>query len=145
MEDENQENVPADTFSDEAPSPSCSIDLDFNPTAHRASFSEPRSPPPKTLPAQPSRRARVEDVDDLTGSTRYINPYPKLAGAAKGRADPKFEQIKKEQYTQGKNPWAPFENQDEWELARWLSQNMGQAQTESYLKLPIVGDHRASG
>lgn len=33
---------------------------------------------------------------------------------------------------------APFNSQDEWELAQWLLRNVGHNATEDFLKLPIV-------
>jgi hypothetical protein len=34
--------------------------------------------------------------------------------------------------------WGPFENEEEWGLAEWLIRNVGQKQTDTFLKLPIV-------
>jgi hypothetical protein len=118
------------------------LNVDFDPSPFLEPTPEPLPPPS----APESRRARVDDVDDdndnLTGSTRYVNPYPHLAGAAKSKANPKFECIHKER---GGDVWAPFGDQDEWELARWLAQNVGQKQTDDFLKLPIVSDHHTLG
>ncbi|KAH9960311.1 hypothetical protein BC827DRAFT_1208807 [Russula dissimulans] len=36
------------------------------------------------------------------------------------------------------NPYAPFDNYKEWELAKWLIKNMGQTQTEAFLSLQMV-------
>ena len=38
----------------------------------------------------------------------------------------------------GDDPWAPFKDKEEWELAQWLITNVGQNATDKYLKLPIV-------
>jgi hypothetical protein len=113
---------------------------DFDPTAYLDPPLE--SEPPASPSPPPNHRASVEDVDDDDddpyGTTRYIDEYPNLAGAVKAEADTKFERIRKEQAQQEVEPWAPFVDQDEWELARWLTQNVGQKQTDSFLKLPIV-------
>ena len=52
-----------------------------------------------------------------------------------------FEKIQDDQTAQGVNHWAPFNNQDEWDLARWLNQNVGQKATDEYLKLAIVSGY----
>jgi len=50
---------------------------------------------------------------------------------------PKFDAL-----CQRQDIYAPFEDKDEWELARWLFMNVGQTQTKVFLKLPIVSvDH----
>ncbi|KAG0691485.1 hypothetical protein DFH29DRAFT_779952, partial [Suillus ampliporus] len=51
-----------------------------------------------------------------------------------------FERYRKEQREEGEEPWAPFENAEEWSLAQWLVKNLGQTQTDEYLKLPIVNE-----
>jgi hypothetical protein len=38
----------------------------------------------------------------------------------------------------GENEWAPFTSQEEWDLAWWLMNNVGQNSIDEYLKLPIV-------
>ena len=37
-------------------------------------------------------------------------------------------------------PWAPFEDLEEWDLAQWLLLNAGQNATDKFLKLPIVSN-----
>jgi hypothetical protein len=138
-DDQDIDNTPSNAQDD---GDNSNVDnVDFDPSSFLEGTPEP-SPSPSPEPE--SRHARVEDADDedddLTGSTRYVNPYPYLAGTAKGQADPKFEHIRKEQMEQGEDIWAPFEDQDEWELARWLARNVGQKQTDDFLKLPIVCD-----
>ena len=39
---------------------------------------------------------------------------------------------------EGLDPWAPFSNEEEWQLARWLMKNVGQSKTDEFLRLPIV-------
>jgi hypothetical protein len=34
--------------------------------------------------------------------------------------------------------WGPFKDEKEWWLAKWLITNIGQKQTDKFLKLPIV-------
>jgi hypothetical protein len=83
----------------------------------------------------------MEDEGDEPISTCYIRQFPPemLAGAALGREAPAFEKIREGSQD---DKWGPFKGQEEWELAEWLLQNVGQTQTEAFLKLPIVGQVR---
>ncbi|EPQ57716.1 hypothetical protein GLOTRDRAFT_36697 [Gloeophyllum trabeum ATCC 11539] len=72
---------------------------------------------------------------------RHVRPYPPehLAGAAyPEKAETKFERIKRQQKEAGRDIFEPFEDQEEWDLARWLAANVGQKATDEFLKLPIV-------
>lgn len=77
--------------------------------------------------------------NSIPGNTCFIETYPAeaKAGAAWGTGTPKFEAIRKEQEDVGKD-WGPFKDEDEWRLAEWLIKNVGQTQTDKFLKLPIV-------
>jgi hypothetical protein len=70
----------------------------------------------------------------------YIEYFPEehLAGATWGRCKPLFASLDEEQKREGGSRWAPFEDELEWQLGEWLIQNVGQKQTDLYLKLPIV-------
>jgi hypothetical protein len=89
---------------------------------------------------KPDMRARVEEVDDEEAGerSRWVEDYPRPAGTPGQPAKSYFEEVRAEQCRNGQEPWAPFEDQDEWELAQWLLQNVGQNVTEKFLKLPIV-------
>ncbi|KAG1825196.1 hypothetical protein EV424DRAFT_1471780 [Suillus variegatus] len=39
---------------------------------------------------------------------------------------------------EGEDPWSPFEDAEEWDLAQWLVKNLGQTRTDEFLKLPIT-------
>ena len=96
-------------------------------------------------PTRDSRRATVEDVedeDDITEDSRFIEDFPEPAGlphsADKTRLSD-FERHLYEQKKAGDAPWAPFETEDEWELARWLmTSGMSQTKIDSFLKLNKV-------
>jgi hypothetical protein len=45
---------------------------------------------------------------------------------------------KEEQNLYRENEWAPFDNQKEWDLAKWLIRNVGQKSTDEFLKLQIA-------
>lgn len=86
-----------------------------------------------------NRRPTVEDVDDEDDNTdRWIEDYPRPAGIPIRPAQTYFEELREDQKEHGKNPWAPFTDQEEWELAQWLMLNVGQNATDKFLKLPIV-------
>jgi hypothetical protein len=70
----------------------------------------------------------------------YFEYFPEehMAGATWGRCKPLFESIVEEQKNLGGSRWAPFEDEEEWQLAEWLIQNVGQKQTDAFLKLCIV-------
>ncbi|KDR74234.1 hypothetical protein GALMADRAFT_70686, partial [Galerina marginata CBS 339.88] len=57
-----------------------------------------------------------------------------------GEDQPLFESIKQAQEENGTSRWGPFENEEDWELAEWLIHNVGQKQTDAFLKLPITQD-----
>jgi hypothetical protein len=102
-------------------------------------------------PRQQLRHATVEDSDEdldnniedsTTDSRCYIEDFPRPAGlplyAEKTRRS-SFEQYLDEQKKAGDAPWAPFESEDEWELARWLmTSGVSQTKMDSFLKLNKV-------
>ncbi|KAG1838537.1 hypothetical protein DFJ58DRAFT_636757, partial [Suillus subalutaceus] len=49
-----------------------------------------------------------------------------------------FEKYRTYQEEEGEDPWSPFEDKEEWDLAHWLVKNLGQTRTEEFLKLPIT-------
>lgn len=69
----------------------------------------------------------------------FIEPFPEdaMAGAIWGKAMPKFQALWNEQKL-GDSTWGPFDDEEDWQLAEWLLKNIGQKQTDAFLKLPIV-------
>jgi hypothetical protein len=57
-----------------------------------------------------------------------------------GTEKTKFEKIRDEQKMDGMEPHAPFADEEEWELVKWLMKNVGQTKADDFLKLPIVSD-----
>ncbi|KIO14800.1 hypothetical protein M404DRAFT_93262, partial [Pisolithus tinctorius Marx 270] len=49
-----------------------------------------------------------------------------------------FEEMKKTEQKNNNNQWAPFQNENEWDLARFLMKNMGQTKIDEFLKLSLV-------
>jgi len=105
-------------------------------------------PPPPPQPDEPQpwpQHAPVdvpinEKVNSESEGVRYIEYFPKenLAGATYGRCKPLYASLDEEQKRVGHSRWAPFEDEEEWQLAEWLIHNVGQKQTDNFLKLPIV-------
>lgn len=111
---------------------------EFDPPPHQTSI----QPAPSEHPAeQPSRRATVEDVEDEESDSkgRWIHDFPESAGIPVGRGETVFQSIKRKQESEGKVPWNPYDDLDEWELAKWLNDNVGHNAIDKHLKLNIVG------
>ncbi|KAG1858327.1 hypothetical protein C8R48DRAFT_748782 [Suillus tomentosus] len=52
-----------------------------------------------------------------------------------------FRTIRAEQEALGLDPWAPFANEEEWHLVKWLIARVGQTAIDEFLKLPIRLTH----
>ncbi|KAH9974341.1 hypothetical protein BGW80DRAFT_1458404 [Lactifluus volemus] len=82
----------------------------------------------------------AEDVAPPSNNEEYIEEFPAQyrAGAGWSASDaplPKFQDIHQRQ---SDNIYAPFENKDEWDMGQWLFKNVGQTQTEVFLRLPVI-------
>jgi len=82
----------------------------------------------------------VPDKETYPESHIEYFPEDRKAGAGWGYDVPLFECIRREQEESGTLWWGPFDSEEEWELAEWLIRNVGQKQTDTFLKLPIVRD-----
>ncbi|KAJ7506471.1 Zn-finger domain-containing protein [Mycena galericulata] len=122
---------------------------DFVPPPRRADSPGPE-PPAASVPQ--SRRATVEEVldeDDPRNLSRFIESFPgeedfpghetfvDANAETLGRGETVFERMFEEQTAEGLGPYSPFLDGEEWDLASWLSKNVSQSATDSYLKLPI--------
>jgi hypothetical protein len=88
---------------------------------------------------RPSKRARVEEVEDEDApGRRYVESYPDGAADILGRSKTKFDAYRESQDEGGEQRWAPFRDQEEWDLAQWLLKNVGQTKIDQFLKLDIV-------
>ncbi|KAJ7113327.1 hypothetical protein C8R43DRAFT_1138622 [Mycena crocata] len=83
--------------------------------------------PPNSPPAGSNRRATVEEVEDedVPGAPRWYEDYPRPAGCildpGRNLVETVFEAIRRKQRDENLAPWAPFDDEDDWKLARWLS------------------------
>ena len=103
----------------------------------------PLPPQVEPLPHPQPEHGTVEVPNNEEGTDeggRYIENMAEeyMAGATWGDCKPLFESLDEEQKRVGGNRWAPFADEDEWQLAEWLIRNVGQKQTDSFLKLSIV-------
>jgi hypothetical protein len=98
------------------------------------------SPPPQAPSTNPYRTTIEEIPDEDAHSKSHIEYFPedRKAGAGWGYDVPLFESIRREQEESGTSQWGPFNSKEEWELAEWLIRNVGQKQTDAFLKLSIV-------
>ncbi|KAG2127611.1 uncharacterized protein EDB93DRAFT_1256934 [Suillus bovinus] len=108
----------------------------------------PDSPPPINFshvhphPDSETRCVTIEEVEDDGGTQfgHYFEPIPD-AGWALREGETKFEGYRRYQEEDGEDSYSPFENAEEWDLAQWLIKNVGQTQTEEFLKLLITQNH----
>ena len=79
--------------------------------------------------------------EDTPGPGRYAEDY-NPAGVAHilRKSQTIFEVLKEVQSNArlGDNPWAPFKDEEEWELAIFLVKEVSQTGANKYLKLKIV-------
>jgi hypothetical protein len=109
----------------------------------------PSPPPPSQLPEllRPPRRTTVEDVPDEGDAADNFKCFPRsfedeegrpLAGwCSDARGQTNFERMHAER-DPAQSVYAPFADGDEWDLGKWLAQNVNQRATEEYLNLPTV-------
>jgi hypothetical protein len=90
--------------------------------------------------AAPGKRPRVavEEVEDEEAPGRYSEPYPGNAAECLGTGPTRFHQVREEQSARGEEPWAPFADMEEWDLAKWIVNRVNQTGLVEFLELPIV-------
>jgi hypothetical protein len=81
-----------------------------------------------------SARCWNQGVEDIRYVKSYLDPAGVLIDPRPGPT--KFEKILESEGDSG--PWGEFESEGEWELAKWLLQNVGHNQLLKFLNLPIV-------
>lgn len=94
-----------------------------------------------TLRRSPSVLFDVEDQECVINATQiYARSYPRSgqAGEVLGTGATPFEQLRESRERAGQSHWAPFDSQEEYDLAEWLVRNVNQRATDEFLKLPIV-------
>ncbi|KAH9856106.1 hypothetical protein C2E23DRAFT_722345, partial [Lenzites betulinus] len=107
--------------------------------------------PRSTCDEIPRRRHRATVEDDLEEEEEieqgglpwkaWVEDYPasEAPGQTFGEEQTVFERILAEQQAQGQSPWNPFEDLEEWDLARWMvTSGLTQASIDKFLKLNIT-------
>lgn len=96
-------------------------------------FSPPSSD--RARPQEPASRVTASGPP----RQRHVLPFPRPAGVKIRRHATSFERIRKaEEERFGGNPWWPFKDREEYELARWLVRHVGQNSADEFLKLSVV-------
>ncbi|KAJ7073219.1 Zn-finger domain-containing protein [Mycena belliarum] len=124
-----------------SPSPVPFDDTQDDPMGIADDFVPPRrkETPPAPEPLPRSRRTTVEEVPDEgdpENFTRFVETF-EGAGKPLRTGQTLFEQMRARQKADGVAKFSPFQDGDEWDLARWLSKHVSQTATEEYLELPI--------
>lgn len=135
------EDLPSHEYS-RSPTPS------FDPPLPMVAESQSQSPGPLAENERPSKRARVEDIEDeedidMGGLPRepWIEDYPLDAGSIRGTGKTTFEAIREMKTAAEESHWAPFDSAEEWALARWLlTSGLSQTAIDEYLQLEIVSE-----
>ncbi len=90
-------------------------------------------------------RVTVEEVEDVEAGGLPKKPwageYPEdaRAGEVLRKATTVFEELQEKRRTAGTKHFAPFDDREEWELAKWLmTSGLSQEAIDNYLTLPIV-------
>lgn len=95
--------------------------------------------PPPTLPRDRTPETPTNPQSGFQWP-HFIHPYLGPVTTVVGEANTLFEAVHKEQ-EEGNNPTAPFNNDKEWNLAKWLIKNVSQTGIEEFTKLDIVSDY----
>ena len=98
---------------------------------------QPRRP---TVEEVPDEDAPLPPLSTPASHAVFVEPFPEegKARAVWGTGTLHFESICHAQESAGDAKWGPFEDEEEWQLAKWLISNVSKKQTDAYLRLPIV-------
>jgi len=90
-----------------------------------------------------SQPVESEDVEDEDAPGRYAEEYnPMDVAHILQKLQTPFNTLKDDQHNVGlgEQPWAPFKDEEEWELAQFLIEDVSQRAAKKYLKLSIVSE-----
>ena len=77
-------------------------------------------------------------VGEVDKPERYAEDYPADVSCILRKSQTVFKALKDTFDQNGVTPWAPFKDEAEWELARFLIKEVSQTATDKFLKLSIV-------
>ncbi|KAI6010391.1 hypothetical protein BKA83DRAFT_4068620 [Pisolithus microcarpus] len=97
---------------------------------------------PHILQDVASKQARVSDDIDKppthSSTGRFTKAFEGVAAKILGSRKTLFESWEEAEALDDDSMWAPFRDEEEWELARFLMKNIGQNKTDEFLKLGMV-------
>jgi hypothetical protein len=93
--------------------------------------------------AHQSQSQAEHDDTPRPASGRFAEDYPANVAHILRKSRTAFDTQK--EGGSGENPWAPFNDEDEWELARFLLKEVSQTAADKFLKLPIVSGSHGAG
>jgi hypothetical protein len=95
--------------------------------------------PVVTAPPSPIQGVYMEEIRDEELLTQdNIEEFPEEVAEALGVRKTFFENLKAIHESQRVDPWYPFDSVEEWQLAKWLIENVRQGSMKEFLELPIV-------
>ena len=94
-----------------------------------------RSPPP----ASTCQSKRSENDANRTYG-RFFEPF-EGSGAAFRMESNTFEDYHRQREESKTEKYAPFMDEEEWDLAAWMMKHLGQNRIDEFLKMPIVCGH----
>lgn len=116
-------------------------DMDY-PGAYGVTL--PEGQPSRTSQKRPAVTIEEVEDEDAPGTQQWIEDYPMPAGSVYGSCISIFEKYREEQRQEGLAPWAPFQDMEEWETARWIMMSgISQEKMKSLLSLEKVRDPTA--
>ncbi|KAI6158605.1 hypothetical protein EDD17DRAFT_1512153 [Pisolithus thermaeus] len=106
-------------------------------------------PLPFDLGEPQSKRARVEesvnDTPNRPSEGHFTKQFVGIAAKILGSGRTVFESMEAVEAANERSQWAPFHNEEEWELACFLMKNVGQTKMDEFLKLDIYMDRLRTG
>jgi len=84
-----------------------------------------------------------EDNGDLPhwpASGCFTEQYPGVTATILGKEKTVFESMEAADLEKGRSEWAPFRDEDEWELAQYLMKSLGKTKIDELLKLSLVSE-----
>lgn len=97
-------------------------------------FDEPIPPDDEMEGDNQDNRCQWSEADCV----RFVHSYPRAQSEVFSKGQTTFQTWKMSNKAFSVDRWAPFQSREEWELAAWLSENIGQNKIDEFLKLPIV-------
>ena len=69
-----------------------------------------------------------------------MEQYPGITATVLGKKKTVFKSLEATEIERGDSEWAPFHDEDKWELGQFMMKNLGQMKIDELLKLSSVSD-----